>query len=339
LTRLGGPNFEEIPINRPVCPVSNNQRDGLHRNRIDKGTVNYFPNRFGCPALAKQSQGGYAHAPTPVHGVKIRARGPKFDEHFNQARLFFNSLSDWEKEHVIKAASFELEHVEDRSVIDKMIDRFNHIDFDLARQVAINVGSEPPATFAGPTHNKTSQALSQDKTAKNSIKTRRIAFLVGPGYDSTQFNAVKSALEGLGANAFLISKSKGKQGGTADEAQFTYTSTRSVQYDALVLVGGSHVPQMSKVGEVTTFVNESFKHGKPIIAINEGADLLTKLALPGVSVAQGGEPFKDTVGVVSTRSFDPESLKLGDSVNFGKAVFNAIAAHRHPKRDIDSVPA
>jgi catalase len=339
LSRLGGPNFEEIPINRPVCPVSNNQRDGIHRNRIDKGSVNYFPNRFGCPALANASQGGYVNAPTPVHGPKIRARGPKFAEHFNQARLFYLSLTDWEKEHLVKAASFELGHVEDRGVIDKMIDRLNHIDFDLAKQVAINVGSEPPVQYAGPTHNQTSAALSQDRNPKNTIKTRKIAFLVGPGYSSAQFKAVKDALEGLGANAVMISNTKGKQGGTGDEAQFTYTATRSVQYDAVFLVGGNHYPQMLKVGENWTFLNEAFKHGKPVIAVNEGVDFLAKLNFPEIQLAQSGEAFASSQGVVTTRNFDAETLKLGEAANFGKAVFEAIASHRFPKRNIEGIPA
>jgi len=99
ILRLGGPNFKEIPINKPVCPVFNNQRDGPHRMTINSSHVNYSPNRFGCPALDKQN--GYVHAPVMVHGPKIRAKGPKFFEHFNQARLFLNSLAPWERK-VIK---------------------------------------------------------------------------------------------------------------------------------------------------------------------------------------------------------------------------------------------
>jgi catalase len=90
LSRLGGPNFVNLPINLPVkCPVFNNQRDGLHRTQITKGKVNYWPNRFGAPHPVKVADGGYAHAPTPVSGVKIRQRGEKFSEHYNQGQPIF----------------------------------------------------------------------------------------------------------------------------------------------------------------------------------------------------------------------------------------------------------
>eukprot|EP01114_Cavostelium_apophysatum_P021786 TRINITY_DN768_c0_g1_i3.p1 TRINITY_DN768_c0_g1~~TRINITY_DN768_c0_g1_i3.p1 ORF type:complete len:551 (-),score=119.99 TRINITY_DN768_c0_g1_i3:80-1732(-) len=142
LTRLGGPNFEEIPINRPVCPVTNNQRDGFHRMQISQSKVNYFPNRFGCPAVSKT---GYRHTPDLVNGPKIRARGPKFDEHYKQARLFFNSLSTWERLHLIQAAKFELGHCDDQGVQERIIDMLNHVDFEMAREVAESLGLDPPA--------------------------------------------------------------------------------------------------------------------------------------------------------------------------------------------------
>lgn len=339
ITRLGGPNWEELPINRPVCPVSNNQRDGQHRTRIDKGKVNYFPNRFGCPHMATVAEGGYKHAPTAVSGPKMRTRGPKFAEHFKQATLFYESLSEWEQEHLIKAAIFELEHVEDIQVRERMVERYNQINFELAKKVAYGVGVAEPTEFKGTSSTTRSPALSQDNTAKNSIKTRKVAFLIGRGYDSAQLNALRAALSALGANSFLISNRKGKQE-TGDEAQFSYTGCKSVQFDSVVLVGGSYVPALQKVGDAIAFVNEAFKHGKPIVALNEGVDFLARLALPEIELANAGEAFKVSQGVVSTRAFDEKSLKTqGEELNLGKAIFNAMAAHRHPKRDVDSVPA
>jgi len=338
ISRLGSPNFEEIPINKPLAPVTNNQRDGKFRQKIDRGTVNYFPNRFGCPAVASAAQGGYTHAPTPVSGVKIRARGPKFAEHFNQARLFYNSLTQWEKDHLIAAAQFELSYVEDMTVRQKMVDRFNQIDFTLAVLVAKAIGVTPPTQFAGNATTITSPALSQNMTT-NTIITRRIAFLVGPGYDTTQLRAIRAGLQANGAVPFIIGQNKGPLG-TGDSANYTYFTTKSVQYDALVLVGGTQYSFLSAIGEAVAFVKETFKHYKAIIAVNEGVDFLATMNFTGISLATSGQSVSSE-GVVTTMSFQASTFQIGNGANleFGREAFDAIAAHRHYLRNVSSVPA
>jgi len=338
ISRLGGPNFQEIPINRPVCPVTNNQRDGAHRMIINKGRVNYFPNRFGCPALASAQEQGYVPAPMPVHGVKIRARGPKFQEHFSQGRLFYNSLSSWEKDHVIKSYSFELGHVDDLGVREKMVSRLNCIDLDLAQKVAKAIGVKPPAEFQGNAHSKRSEALSQANQPKDSIATRKIAFLVGPGYNSAQLKTVRAALAAVGAVTVVIGPHKGDQG-HGDDAQFTYTSCKSVLFDGIFLVGGTQYTELKKTGEFLQFVNETFKHCKPIGAIDEGAETLGNFNFEGVTLSGPGEGVKSSQGVVTTRTFVQSAADIGEAQNFGKAFFDAVAAHRHWERNIDPVQA
>jgi len=337
ITRLGGPNFEEIPINRPVCPVTNNQRDGMHRMTINKSRVNYFPNRFGCPAVANAMQGGYINSPAALpEAVKLRARGPKFSEHFKQAKMFCNSLSDWEFKHLVEAAKFELGHVEDEKVRERMIERFNHINFDLACQVAVAIGVKPPQQFQGVEGSLRSAALSQANTVKDSIKTRKIAFLVGRGYNSTHLKTLKVILEGYGAQVVIIGPNKGALEG-GDIAQFSYFTAKSVQFDGLVLVGGTQYPALTNIGEAVAFVNETFKHCKPIVALEEGADFLASLHFPGIKIAQGKEHVS-SFGVVTAKDVDVTSLSIGETLNLGKDIFKAFAQHRNFERDIARVP-
>eukprot|EP00743_Colponemidia_sp_Colp-15_P012175 GILK01013767.1.p1 GENE.GILK01013767.1~~GILK01013767.1.p1 ORF type:complete len:683 (+),score=111.10 GILK01013767.1:206-2050(+) len=343
LTRLGGPNFEEIPINRPICPVTNNQRDGFHRQTVNRGTVNYFPNRHGCPALASIQQGGYAHTPFMVHGPKIREKPPKFLEHYSQARLFYNSLSYWEKIHLIKAAQFELGKCDDLGVRERIVDMFNHIDFDLAVQVANAIGVTAPTESKALTHTLTSPAVSQDNTVKNSIQSRRIAYLVAPGYNGTQVSLLTAALGGLGAVNFVVGPFKGpvpSGSGPSATASFSFLTCKSIMFDAVVVVGGTHIDQLMAIGEAKAFICEAFKHCKPIAAIDEGVDFIAMQRLPAVQLAET-EGMVDNQGVVTIRKFAESALKMGESgpISFGTALFNAIAAHRHHQRSVDMVAA
>jgi len=344
LTRLGGANFEEIPINRPLCPVANNQRDSFHRMTINSSKVNYFPNRFGCPMVDKIH--GYSVQPTIVNGPKIRERGPKFYEFYSQARLFYNSLSEWEKIHLIKAASFELGRVDDVKIREAMVDRFNYIDFELATQVALGIGVAPPSESKALSHRNKSPALSQDNTAKSSIKGRKIAYLIGKGFKGAQLMLVKKAMEALGAISFVVGPHKGQiqsdTGSITATAQFSYFTCKSVIFDAVVVVGGApSVVMLSGIGEAKGFINEAFKHCKPIAAIDEGVDLLASLQLPDVRLSTGESGPISFQGVVTMRNFVENALDITKEgpFTFGKHLFNSIAAHRHYMRNVLPVPA
>eukprot|EP00029_Vermamoeba_vermiformis_P009206 TRINITY_DN451_c0_g1_i1.p1 TRINITY_DN451_c0_g1~~TRINITY_DN451_c0_g1_i1.p1 ORF type:complete len:732 (-),score=221.14 TRINITY_DN451_c0_g1_i1:34-2229(-) len=347
LTRLGGPNFQEIPINRPVCPVFNNQRDGFHRMTINRGTVNYSPNRFGCPAAAKINE-GYAPSRVHIQGDKVRAKGPKFGEHFNQAIMFFNSLSSWEKQHLIDAAIFELGHVDDMGVRERMIERLNHIDFNLACKVALGIGVEPPKSFAGQIYEKKSPAVSQSITVKDSIKSRRIAYIVGPGFNSAQLTAIQTAMAGLGAVNFVVGPNKGPiigNDGTKTVAQFGFTMTKSVMFDALVIVGGKgSIDAMQNIGNAKAFIVEAYKHCKPIAAIDEAVDLVQKLFMQqmiNVKFANENSGVVRDLGVVTIKNFAESALAINKDgpVTFGSELFNSIAVHRHYERETEHIAA
>ncbi|RZL97166.1 MAG: catalase, partial [Pedobacter sp.] len=142
LIRLGGPNFHEIPINRSVNPIHNNQRDGFSRQQINKGRVSYHPNSLGggCPFQAKMSEGGFTSHAERIDAKKIRERSESFFDHFSQATLFFNSQSVPEKDHIVQALSFELGKVETIAIRKRMLRNLTFVDKGLAAQVAYNLG-------------------------------------------------------------------------------------------------------------------------------------------------------------------------------------------------------
>src|SRR5690606_17583574 len=130
LTRLGGPNFHEIPINRSISPVSNNQRDGFMRQEINTGRVSYHPNSLGggCPYQAMIASGGFNSVNERIDAKKIRARGESFSDHFSQARLFYNSQTDIEKRHIAKAFKFELGKCETMEIRVRMLRLIAEVD-------------------------------------------------------------------------------------------------------------------------------------------------------------------------------------------------------------------
>ncbi|RYG28026.1 MAG: catalase, partial [Chitinophagaceae bacterium] len=146
LIRLGGPNFHEIPINRPVVPVHNNQRDGYMRQTINRGKTSYGPNGIAAndPKQAKASEGGFVSYNERIDARKIRARSRSFFDHFSQARLFFNSQSDAEKNHIIDALSFELGKVKGVEIRSRMLALLAQIDKGLAAEIAFALGLHIP---------------------------------------------------------------------------------------------------------------------------------------------------------------------------------------------------
>ncbi|MDQ6675134.1 MAG: catalase [Chloroflexota bacterium] len=337
LSRLGGPNFAEIPINKSVAPVRNNQRDGMHRAQIDHGRTSYFPNSLGlgCPVLAPGSEGGYVHYPEHVEGQKVRRRSERFKDYFSQARLFFNSMSDPEKQHIIDAARFELGRVESPVVRERMIAIFDLVDRELATRVAERIGVLPPIgpgvevrdasgvvlqRLEPPVEDgrwvEQSAALSQMNTVKGTIKSRRVAMLVAPGFDGIQLQAVKSALEAGGAHPEVISLGLGvvkAADGTPVPVDKSSQVAASVLYDAVYVPGGAaSVALLAEMDEVTRFIVEAFKHGKAVGASGEAVQLLpSEVHGPGV--------------IVGSDSSTPAA--------FAEQFAAAIGEHRFPERE------
>ncbi|WP_018392523.1 catalase [Bacillus sp. 37MA] len=314
LIRLGGPNFHEIPINRPVVPVHNNQRDGYHRQTINVGKVSYHRNSLAgnTPEPASPAEGGYESYQEKVEGRKIRARSESFKDHFSQATLFWNSMSPTEKKHIFDAFSFELSKVKSDSVKQQVVEMFANVSLELAKALARNIGAKPPKS-GGSNIKQSSPALSQENTIK-SPKTLTVAVIVTDGFNGPNLKYVLNRLTAEGIMPKIISKNIGVVKGTNGvklKAEYTFLTAKSVQFDAVYLVRGSSESQKFNKNAVY-FIDEAFSHYKPI-----GANLEVKNWMETNN-------FAGKLGVV-----------IGDDMEqFSNEFINAISQHRFWKRKV-----
>ncbi|OAI41406.1 catalase HPII [bacterium SCGC AG-212-C10] len=308
LTRLGGPNFAEIPINRPIAAVHNHQQDGFHRDTINAGRANYFPNSIGggFPAVTPEEQGGYKNFEQPVEGTKIRVRSETFKDFFSQATLFYNSLTPPEQDHLTQALQFELSKVTRPEVRQRVVTEIlAPIDSVLTAKVAAAIGAEAPdpATLTPASQSlatvdlKSAPSLSMLTTVKGDIRTRMVALLLAPGFDAKSLAPLQKALADAGATPVAVAPTIGAivgKGGAAD-AKMSFLTAASVQFDGLVVAGGREsVDTLLAMPRASDFVGEAYRHFKTIAAVGEGADLLAKAGIPGnpdpgVIVAEGAD--------------------------------------------------
>ncbi|MBA2449206.1 MAG: catalase, partial [Chloroflexi bacterium] len=365
LTRLGGPNFAELPINRSVAPVQNNQRDGIMRHAINRGQVSYGPNSLGggCPMQAPQNMRGFVSYAERVDAQKVRERSESFGDHFSQAALFWNSQSDPEQEHIVLAFRFELGKVEHKAIRQHVVDLLTNVDEELATRVAKGIGVPAPANgqaasaandrleagweqfgvTSRPTHRSPGEItrapeLSMANTVKDTVKSRCIAVLAADGFDGAQVTAITKALEAAGARAEIVSTQLGairSADGQALEPDKTLLTAGSIMYDAVFVPGGSQsVAALIQEGDAIHFVNEAFRHGKAIAATGGGVDLL--LASQAAGNGSNGRKSKKALslpGVVAER--EPSDLS-----DVAQQFVEAIAQHRSfTRQHKERVPA
>lgn len=290
LSRLGSPNFHEIPINRSINAVHNNQRDGHMRQQIVKGKVSYEPNSIGgCPFQAMMKEGGFSSQEERISGIKIRERSKSFVDHYSQAKLFYNSQSTPEKIHLQNALIFELSKVTIPEIRERLVGQLAYIDKFLAWRVAEKIGVEvkelefPNQSLPANANRidlqseekepevKISEALSMQNTVKNTIAGRKIGFIMANGADAGTSNDLKIKLEEKGAIVELIAPSLAAlrmNDGSALMPKYSLTSTASVCFDALYIVGGEDSVKELLISEnrhlVLHFINEAYKHCKAI---------------------------------------------------------------------------
>jgi catalase len=351
LIRLGGPNFTEIPINRPLAPVRNNQRDGFMRQTVNRGRVNYEPNSLarGCPMHDPNALRAFASYGEKIEGRKVRARSESFGDHFSQATLFWNSLSEPEKKHLVSAIHFELGKVEHMHIRERMIRLFANVDRELAERAARGIGvkdvstdlaylnesSAPkPNAKRGPGRTARSAALSLANT-KFSAKTRKVAILAAPGVDGAQVAAINNALKAAGVTAHVVAEVLGPLpagGGGTVEADKSFLTSGSVTFDAVLIPGGAEgVKALQQQGNARHFVQEAFKHCKPIAALGDGVMLLESAEFRGVRLSTDAAVGNDK-GVVTAGAG-------ADRKAFVDEFVRAIAKHRYWERESESVAA
>ena len=341
LSRLGSPNFHEIPINRPIAPVSNNQRDGHMRQTIVKGRVSYEPNTLGggCPMQRPWEQGGFVSYPEIMQGEKQRARSTTFADHFSQAGLFWRSQTAWEREHIVSAFCFELAKVATPAIRERMVSNLTQVDAELAAHVANGLGMAVPPPPEGaknlPRTDKPAKdaALSIATTGKNTILTRKVAFLVAAGVDAASVTAMKKALQTDGASVEVIAPKLGQlksADGKSIAVDHSLPTVSSVMFDAVfVPAGAASAMALCADANAVLFVKEAYKHGKAIAAVGDGVALI-RIAARSAGIAS--EQFAGP-GVITT-------TEKRDSDGFAKKFAAAIASHRFAERaDLSSIIA
>ena len=326
-----GPNFAQLPINRPTCPVHNNQRDGESQQAVHKGRVAYFPNSLakGCPMHSPDAVNAFSSYAEKMDGAKVRQRSPSFGDHFSQATLFWNSMAPWERDHIVDAFSFELNMVETKAIKERYLNEvLVNVAAELAQRVSAKIGIPVTGKPTAKPHDRKSPALSL-ANQPGGAKGRKVAVLVADGVDAKQVADLKAALAAEGALMHVIAKQAGAvkaADGSAVAVDKPIANAASVLYDAVFVPGGAGVSAaLVGNGMAVHFVAEAFAHYKPIGAFGEGTGLLAKAQ---VAPAGAGDPLVVVGGPGGT---DPAAT--------AKAFVAAVAKHRNYDRKVDGVPA
>ena len=338
ISRLGGPNFHEIPINASLAPVHNNQRDGRHRQAIPRGRVSYEPNSLGggCPFQAGMK--GFASFPQAISENnepidKVRGKPEKFAEHYNQAALFFNSQTPVEQAHIIGAFRFELSKVTVPAIRQRMLSGLRNVSEELASNLAKSLGMElPPAMpraiedIPSPEIDSAPSLSLMASPGEPGIATRKVAILVADGMTGDSIAQAVEALTKAGAVTRLVGARLGfvtDSGGTRFEVDATLENSPAVLFDALVLPDGEKaVSSLVNDGHALEFLRDQYRHCKTIWVLGESSKLLQKAGI--VEVLPSGE---SDPGLLLT-----PSARAGAAIN---AFIAAIGKHRHPQRDSD----
>jgi catalase len=327
ITRLGGPNFHEIPINASVCPVHNNQRDGFHRQAIPRGRVAYDPNSLaaGCPHQAGTA--GYMSFPQPVQGDKVRGKPEKFSEHYAQARLFWISQSPAEQNHIVNAFRFELTRVQTVAIRERMLSMLANVDDELVARVADGLGLAVPepmprAMDAPIPEMPASPALSlMHRPGETGIATRRVAILAADGVDADAVRNAYAALLADGAVPRVVGSMLGPvqtaDGGALD-IEISMEAGPSVLYDGVIIPDLADPNALARDAHALDFVRLQYRHCKPIMALGSASVLLKKAGIPtnakaadagmtglsGESVDDGVDAFK--IALQNHRTYERE---------------------------------
>ena len=339
ISRLGGPNFHELPINAPLAQVHNNQRDGMHRQAIPRGRVAYEPNSLagGCPFQAGAAQGFVsvsAKQQADEMQGKVRAKPEKFADHFTQATLFYESQTPVEQAHIAAAFRFELSKVTVPAIRERTVSMLRNASESLAQAVATGLGMQtvpdamPKALESPETPEITvSPALSlMFRPGEQGIRARKIALLVADGIDEASLMGVHRALAAEGAVPKLIAPRIGEvktSKGIAIMADASFETEPGFLFDALVLPDGQEAAMaLCKDTLAVEFIRNQYRHCKAILVLGSSKTLISRAEIPDALADGKADP-----GIVFSANGKHE-----DAV---KTFFKAIEKHRHFERETD----
>jgi catalase len=335
LSRLGGPNFHELPINASIAPVHNNQRDGIHRRAIPRGKVAYEPNSLagGCPFQAGMR--GFVPFPAPVFEDKVRGKPEKFADHFTQARLFWESQSVVEQNHIVGAYRFELTKVSVQAIRARVISMLVNVAPELAQRVAGELGIDVPAAqpkaLEAPAEPEVanSSALSMfARPGDGSIKGCRVALLVAPGVDAQSLRKVHARLAAEGAAPRFVGVRLGQVMpgiGEPINVEVTLETAPSVVWDAVVVPPDDGA--LAEFGQAVEFLKDQYRHCKPILLLG-GARALADAASLSPTLPDD-TPDPGLVGMLDAEPDDDEARELADRFVL------ALSKHRVFERELD----
>jgi catalase len=319
LTRLGGPNFSQIPINRPHNPVNDNHRDGFHQQAVHAGRTPYLPNAIGggCPFLAgEEEDGGYIHVPRPVEGAKVRERGP--DDEYAQATMFWHSMTEVEQDHIVDAFTFELGKCDVAAVVERMLVRLTVIDGDLARRVGVGLGIPVEAAGDSATGAEESPSLSMVTDETFPIDGRVVHILANDGADLAGIDRLREAIVAAGAAPHVIATHKGAIAGpggakadglTELTVDRSFHTAASAEADAVVVADGAG---LADDPIARSYVESAYRHHKTLAAWGDGIELLDR----------GGAQADEDGVVTAEQSTD----------SFAAEIVAELAKHRHWER-------
>ncbi|MGZ5400274.1 MAG: catalase, partial [Nocardioides sp.] len=312
LTRLGGPNFHQIPINRPHAPVNDMLRDGFHQDAVHGGVAPYQPNSLdgGNPFPASGSRDrAFVEVPVRVaESVKTRANPASFDDHYSQVRQFWLSMTPPEREHIVLAYTFELSRCYEQVIRERQLRALANIDADLCAQVAAGLGLAAPDPSVPLVDLAPSPALSQIGGTWPTAG-RMVGIVVDPDGDLDGVEEVAAAVKAAGMVPLVVAP----HGGTLPSGmaiQRSFGATRSVEFDALLVAGltaptpDARPARDSKAGEagapvldprVVLLLQECFRHAKVIGAWGAGIEAL---AVAGIGPDEAGVVTGDNASEV-----------------------------------------
>ena len=308
LTRLGGPNFSQLPINRPHCPVNDMLRDGMHQTAIHTGVAAYHPNSIDGdePEPADEKHGGYVQTPRRIEGTAVRAQPVSFDDHFSQATMFYRSLSRVEQAHIVEAFTFELGKVYEQAIKERELQVLANVDTDLCEQVAAGLGL--PAPKGKP-------------AAGRHVSPALVQILAEPGPDRRPQDRHhrrrglrprrhrQTGQSGCGAGRYRAghrTRRRRAEGGSAQRHRRPDAGHGTLDRVRRARRGGGTAP-IADI-KLVVLLQEAFRHCKPIAAWGSGARLLELAGIP-----------HDGAGVLLSTDVDKK---------FTAALIAAVGLHR-----------
>jgi catalase len=308
ITRLGGPNFGQLPINRPHAPVNDMLRDGMHQTAVHGGVAPYRPNSLdgGCPFVAGADVGAFVEISRPVSGAKLRGQPRSFDDHTSQPRLFWLSLTDVEQAHVVEALTFELGKCYETAIRERELQVLANVDPRLCAAVATGLGLPTPAPTLKLARTSPSTALSQ-VGAKWPVTGRVVGILADELSDLQAVGVLRDAISDAGMLALVVAPHGGQLGSRASAVaiQRTLLTSRSTEFDAIIVAAAATASQSPSARaakkpptapgglkvdpRVPLMLSEAFRHSKALGGFVGSEDVFAAAGIdttaPGVIIS------------------------------------------------------